>query len=207
MSESSETPKKHIRATNRGMAVGAALTFAAGVGLAHIDNPQTSAEATKSSTPIERRMSAKYQIGQLINPDNLRVYQFSLINTPKGTEPQALVTINGDIISIPLNDPHLSSFDRQKLTGFLRIEAGTYSFDGVTNPDYTKNIAKAFHLPHEIWNFYNNIPVPKGELPRSVFIETGEVLYRTEDGREFPVSFPLNSVQPPLSGGSTPPSA
>ncbi len=207
MAESGEAPKKHVRATTRGV-IAAGLALGTGLtAFAHLVNPKQPAEVDKSSTPIERQMSAEYQIGQLLNYDNAKVYQFSLINTPQGVEPQAFVTINGEVVSVALNDPHLSSFDRENLRGLLRIEVGTYSFDHVTNPNYTKNVAKAFNLPREIWDFYNNIPVPEGELPRAVFMEPAGVLYRTDDGREFPVSFPLNSVQPPLLVGNTPPSA
>lgn len=159
--------------------------------------------AVNKADAVINEANASYKIGQLVNPN--KVYEVHLINSfnqqGQTVEPKALVTIDGEIKSISLDDPSLSSFDRNSLRGFLRVDEGDYKVRNLTNPDYKKNLATAFNLPKDIGAHFNRIPVEEGMVSRAIYFEPAGVLY-TINGRDFLVRFPLISVQPPLSTGS-----
>lgn len=146
--------------------------------------------------------TAKYKVGEVLDPT--KVFEVELVNSLDNqgqlVKPHALVTIDGHIRSVPLDDPRLSDvFKKDVFSGFTVIGQGEYHLGNVTNPDYKKNLAAAFNLPKDIGKHFNRLKVGKDLPPLAVYFQPIGGFY-SENGRQFQAILPLNAVQ--LSGST-----
>lgn len=151
---------------------------------------------------IIQEVKAEYKVGEVLNPT--KIFEVKLVNSFDNqgqlVEPHALVTIDGQVRSVSLDDPNLSDVFRQdSFRGFTVIGQGEYRLGNVTNPDFKKNLAAAFNLPKDIGEHFNRLGVGEGLSPRAVYFQPVGGFY-TENGRQFQAILPLNAVQ--LSGST-----